>query len=113
MADSTHQAKAPSLAPRELANPTTVQVPAPTVGRVVRAMQPGEDDEAISCADDAASRCRSCDPAMANFCLIRRPGKRRTARQAGRGPSSRPDGPDQPGPDDPINPHIARARSER
>jgi hypothetical protein len=35
MADSTHQAKAPSLAPRELANPTMVQVPAPTVGRVV------------------------------------------------------------------------------
>jgi hypothetical protein len=35
MADSTHQAKAPSLAPRELANPTTVQVPAPTVGRVL------------------------------------------------------------------------------
>src|SRR5215211_5639996 len=25
-------------------------------------MQPGEDDEAISSADDAASRCRSCDP---------------------------------------------------
>src|SRR5215217_5381783 len=37
-----------------------------------------------------------------NSCVIRQPGKRRAARQAGRGPSSRPDGPDQPGPDDPT-----------
>jgi hypothetical protein len=41
-------------------------------------------------------------PTHGNFCVIRQSGKRRAARQAGRGPSSRPDGPDQPGPDDPT-----------
>src|SRR4029453_2207315 len=41
-------------------------------------------------------------PRDGNSCVIRQPGKRRAARQAGRGPSSRPDGPDQPGLDDPT-----------